>query len=107
NVLTARKKGASVIIMYGAHLVKNGGALLVESLMSRNFITHLAMNGAGSIHDWEFAFQAWSTERVEQNVATGTFGTWDETGRSIHVALLAGALRNEAYGVALGRFITE
>jgi len=107
NVLNARKRGASVIFMYGAHLVKNGGALLVENLMSRNFITHLATNGAGSIHDWEFAFQAWSTESVEQNVATGTFGTWEETGRNIHLALLAGSLRSEGYGVALGRFIME
>jgi hypothetical protein len=107
NILAARKRGASVIFMYGAHLVKNGGALLVERLIDKQFITHLATNGAGSIHDWEFAFQAWSTESVEQNVATGTFGTWDETGRNIHLALLAGALRNEGYGVALGRFIME
>ena len=67
----------------------------------------MATNGAGSIHDWEFAFQNWSTESVEQNVATGTFGTWNETGRNIHLALLAGALRDEGYGVSLGRFIQE
>jgi hypothetical protein len=44
---------------------------------------------------------------VEENVAAGTFGTWDETGRHIHVALLAGAIRGEGYGTALGRFINE
>ncbi|NJL23510.1 MAG: hypothetical protein HC895_26165 [Leptolyngbyaceae cyanobacterium SM1_3_5] len=47
-------------------------------------ITHLATNGAGTIHDWEFSFLGRSTESVEQNVATGTFGTWDETSRNIH-----------------------
>src|SRR5437867_7343214 len=93
--------------LYGAHLVKNGGSALVNRLMERGWITHLATNGAGSIHDWEFAFQAWSTESVEQNVATGTFGTWDETGRNIHLALLAGGLRGEGFGAALGRFIAE
>lgn len=103
----AREKGAAVMLMYGAHLVKNGASLLVERLMERDYVTHLATNGAGSIHDWEFAFQGWSTESVEKNVATGTFGTWDETGRNIHLALLAGALRGEGYGVALGRFIEE
>jgi hypothetical protein len=40
-------------------------------------------------------------------VATGTFGTWDETGRYIHVALLAGGVRNDGFGAALGRFIHE
>jgi hypothetical protein len=107
DISAARKTGAAVILMYGAHLVKNGAALLVDGLMASESVTHLATNGAGSIHDWEFAFQGWSTESVEKNVATGTFGTWDETGRNIHVALLAGALRNEGYGAALGRFIQE
>jgi len=107
DISAARKRGAAVILMYGAHLVKNGASLLVDRLMERDCITHLATNGAGSIHDWEFAYQGWSTESVEKNVATGTFGTWDETGRNIHLALLAGALRDEGYGVALGRFIQE
>jgi hypothetical protein len=107
QILGARQRKASVLFMYGAHLVKNGGASIIERLISGGWITHLATNGAGSIHDWEFAFQAWSTESVEQNVATGTFGTWDETGRNIHLALLAGAVREEGYGAALGRFITE
>ncbi len=107
QIAEARKRKASVLFLYGAHLVKNGGASILEQLMAGDWLTHLATNGAGSIHDWEFAFQAWSTESVEQNVATGTFGTWDETGRNIHLALLAGALREEGYGVALGRFIHE
>ncbi|HVV73437.1 MAG TPA: hypothetical protein VHI52_18335, partial [Verrucomicrobiae bacterium] len=44
---------------------------------------------------------------VRKNVTTGTFGTWDETGRNIHLALLAGGLREEGYGRSLGRFIVE
>jgi len=107
QIQAARRRGASVMFLYGAHLVKNGASALVDGLMAGGWITHLGTNGAGSIHDWEFAFQNWSTESVEKNVATGTFGTWDETGRSIHLALLAGALRPEGYGVALGRFIEE
>lgn len=107
QIKAARARGASVLFLYGAHLVKNGANALVERLMASGWVTHLATNGAGSIHDWEFAFQNWSTESVEQNVATGTFGTWDETGRFIHLALLAGGLRGEGYGAALGRFIEE
>jgi hypothetical protein len=75
--------------------------------MEHGWITHLATNGAGSIHDWEFAWLGRSCESVEANVATGTFGAWDETGRNLHLALLAGGVRGEGYGAAVGRFIAE
>ena len=107
RIRAARKRDASVILMYGAHLVKNGAHRIVIELMERGWITHLATNGAGTIHDWELAFFGRTEESVRENVATGTFGTWDETGRYIHLALLAGALREEGYGRSLGRFIAE
>jgi hypothetical protein len=107
KILAARKQDASVILMYGAHLIKNGAMPIVVSLIERGWVTHLATNGAGTIHDWELAFLGRTEERVRQNVATGTFGTWDETGRFIHLALLAGALKAEGYGRSLGRFIVE
>ena len=106
-VAAARKQGASVILMYGAHLIKNGALSIVNSLLQGGWITHLATNGAGTIHDWELSFLGRTEESVRQNVATGTFGTWNETGRNIHLALLAGALRQEGYGRSLGRFIVE
>ncbi len=107
RVKAARQAGAGVMLIYGAHLIKNGGADLLIHLVKNGWITHLATNGAGGIHDWEFAFLGRSTEGVEQNVATGTFGTWDETSRYTHLAILAGALSNEGYGRSLGRFIFE
>ena len=102
QILSARQRGASVLFLYGAHLVKNGAAAIVERLMSQQWLTHLATNGAGSIHDWEFAFQGWSTESVEQNVATGTFGTWDETGRGGRARASIGLPRPDITG-HLGR----
>ena len=103
----ARKAGAPVILMYGAHLIRNGAVPLLTGLMEAGFVQHLATNGAGTIHDWEYAWLGRSTEGVEENVAAGTFGTWDETGRNIHLALLAGALQGLGYGQSLGRFIQE
>ena len=94
-------------MIYGAHLLRNGTAPILDRMMERGWITHLATNGAGTIHDWEYAWLGRSTESVRANVATGTFGSWDETGRNIHLALLAGSLRGEGYGTALGRFIAE
>ncbi len=107
NIKSARERGSSVMLLYGAHLVKNGLLPVVNVLIERGWITHLATNGAGTIHDWELAFQGRTEESVRDNVATGTFGTWDETGRNIHLALLAGALCDEGYGRSLGRFIAE
>src|SRR5215470_17288377 len=107
KVRAARQRGASVILMYGAHLIKNGAMPLVNLLLDQGWVTHLATNGAGTIHDWELSFFGRTEESVRKNVATGTFGTWDETGRNIHLALLVGALKNEGYGLSLGRFIGE
>ncbi len=107
KIVAARNRGARVMLIYGAHLVKNGLLNVANALVERGWVTHLATNGAGTIHDWELAFQGRTEESVRSNVATGTFGTWDETGRNIHLALLAGALRGEGYGRSLGRFIEE
>lgn len=107
KIRAARQRNAAVILMYGAHLVKNGAHQIVNILVERGWITHLATNGAGSIHDWELAFLGRTEESVRENVATGTFGAWDETGRCVQLALLAGALRGEGYGRSLGRFVAE
>jgi hypothetical protein len=102
----ARQQGATVSLIYGAHLLRNGAALLIDRLLEQGWITHLATNGAGSIHDWEFAHHGCSTESVRDNVVRGRFGTWDETGRNIHLALLAGGLAGVGYGAAVGQLIT-
>lgn len=107
KVRAARDRGASVILIYGAHLVRNGAALILERMMAQGWLTHLATNGAGSIHDWEYAWLGRSTEGVEVNVADGTFGAWHETSETIHLALMAGALDGSGYGTALGRLIVE
>ena len=107
DIRTARERGASVMYIYGAHLVKNGAHQLLDALMADGWITHLATNGAGVIHDWEWAHHGQSTESVRANVATGTFGTWEETGRCLHLAVLTGALREEGFGQSVGRMVTE
>ncbi len=107
QIKVARDKRAAVILIFGAHLVKNGAARIVIRLMEQGWLTHIATNGAGIIHDWEFAFAGVSSESVQKNVATGTFGTWDETGRYINLGILAGALEALGFGSSLGKFVTE
>lgn len=107
RIAEARRRGASVMLVYGAHLLRNGTARILERMMTAGWLTHLATNGAGTIHDWEYAWFGASTESVEMGVAGGMFGTWDETATNIHLALMAGALDGLGYGRALGRLIHE
>jgi hypothetical protein len=107
HIIQARRHGAGVMLVYGAHLIKNGAADILVRLMERGWLTHLATNGAGVIHDWEFAYAGVSTENVKDNVETGTFGAWEETGRNIHLALLAGALNGAGFGRSVGQFISQ
>ncbi|HVX14190.1 MAG TPA: hypothetical protein VHC22_23590 [Pirellulales bacterium] len=107
RIRRARERGATVMLIYGAHLLRNGAAGILERMMARGWLTHLATNGAGTIHDWEYAWFGASTESVEMNVASGTFGTWHETATNIHLAIMAGALAGLGYGRALGKFIAE
>src|SRR5207248_3306446 len=85
KIIIARERNASVMLLYGAHLIKNGAQRIVIRLLERGWITHPATNGAGTIHDWELAFLGRTEENVKKNVAIGTFGAWDETGRHINL----------------------
>ena len=107
RIRAARARGAAVMLIYGAHLLRNGAARLLDRCLERGWLTHLATNGAGTIHDWEYAWFGQSSESVRMNVADGTFGAWHETALHIHLALLAGGVRGEGYGRSLGRLIAE
>lgn len=107
RIVEARRRGSVVMLIYGAHLLRNGAAAVLDRLMAGGWLTHLATNGAGTIHDWEYAWFGASTESVEMGVASGTFGTWHETATNIHLAIMTGALDGLGYGRALGRFIAE
>jgi hypothetical protein len=96
-----------VVLAFGAHTIKNGLAPVLIRLMEQNWVTHLATNGAGIIHDWEFAFQGASSEDVKGNVARGEFGIWQETGFYINLALVVGAYEGLGYGESVGKMIEQ
>ena len=103
----ARETGKSRMLTFGAHAIKNGLAPVFIKLIEDGWITHLATNGAGIIHDWEFAFQGHSSEDVRANVARGEFGTWRETGFYLNLAIVVGAWRGMGYGESVGAFVEE
>ena len=107
RIRAARSAGRPVVCAFGAHAIKNGLGPVLTELMSRGWLTHLATNGAGIIHDWEIAFQGKTSEDVRANVAQGEFGTWEETGRYINLGLLVGAYEGMGYGQSIGALIAN
>jgi phosphoglycolate phosphatase-like HAD superfamily hydrolase len=76
----ARARGAARILMMGAHVLRSGVNRHIIDLVERGFIDHIAMNGAGAIHDYELARIGATTESVDRYIRTGEFGLWQETG---------------------------
>ncbi|HUX57429.1 MAG TPA: hypothetical protein VMV77_10670 [Bacteroidales bacterium] len=103
----ARQKKRAVMLTFGAHTIKNGMAPTLIALMEEGWVTHLSTNGAGIIHDWEFAYQGKSSEDVRENVEHGQFGIWDETGFYINLALIVGAYEGLGYGESIGKMISN
>ncbi len=52
KIVAAKRQGRSIMLNYGAHLLRNGTALILDRFMKHGWLTHLATNGAGTIHDW-------------------------------------------------------
>ena len=107
EILLAQKRGAQVICAFGAHSVKNGLGRLLGDMLGRGWFTRLATNGAAVIHDWEFSFMGKSSEDVRENAAQGCFGTWEETGLYINLALVVGAWEGLGYGASVGKMIVN
>jgi hypothetical protein len=106
RLVAARRRGSARMMMLGAHVFKSGVSRHLIDLMERGLLTHLALNGAGPIHDWEFALIGATTESVARYIRTGEFGLWEETGRMNDV-IRQGAREGLGLGEALGRAILE
>jgi hypothetical protein len=92
RIVAAKEKGAARILMMGAHVIKKGVSRYIIDLLERGFLTHLAMNGAGAIHDYELARVGGTTESVARYIHSGEFGLWRETGELNEVIREAAAL---------------
>ncbi len=106
RVVRAHRSGGEVILMMGAHVIKRGLSRFVIDLMERGIVTHIGMNGAGPIHDFELALIGATTESVARYIGEGQFGLWEETGR-LNVAIKQGAHDGLGMGEAVGRMIEE
>ncbi len=106
RVAQAHRNGRPVILMMGAHVIKRGLSRFVVDLMERGIITHVGMNGAGPIHDFELAMIGATTESVARYIQQGQFGLWEESGR-INEAVAQGVRDGLGMGESIGRMIEE
>jgi Deoxyhypusine synthase len=97
----ARRAGARILWGFGAHVVKTGLGPVLIDLMERGYVSALATNGAGIIHDFEIALGGATSEDVDQTLGPGRFGMADETGRVLNDAITAGVARGEGLGEAV------
>jgi hypothetical protein len=106
RLAVAKRNGTARILLMGAHVLRAGVSRYLIDLMERKLITHIAMNGAGPIHDWEFALIGATTESVARYVASGEFGLWHETGM-MNDAIRAGSASGLGLGESIGRAILD
>jgi hypothetical protein len=106
RVAQTHRVGDQVILMMGAHVIKRGLSRFVIDLIERGMITHVGMNGAGPIHDFELALIGATTESVARYIQEGQFGLWEESGR-LNEAIQQGARDGLGLGEAVGRMIEE
>lgn len=103
RIVEARKNGRPVVFSMGAHVIKNNLSRYVIELMKQGFITHVAGNGACSIHDFELCYLGGTSEDVPTAIEDGSFGMWEETGRWMNEAIQEGAQNDIGYGESLAR----
>ncbi len=104
RIVAARRQERPVILMMGAHAIKLGLSRFLVDLIQRKWITHLATNGAGLVHDFELASFGGTSEDVARWIQAGQFGLWQETGRLNEIARQAAAA-GEGLGEAAGRIL--
>jgi hypothetical protein len=80
HLTSARDRGSARVLMMGAHLLRAGVNRHLIDMLERGFLSHVAMNGAGLIHDYEIARFGATTESVARYIRSGQFGLWQETG---------------------------
>ncbi|HKW47304.1 MAG TPA: hypothetical protein VJN70_07660 [Gemmatimonadaceae bacterium] len=106
-IVDAARRERGVVVMLGGHIVKTGLAPLLVDLMRRHVITHLAMNGSASIHDFEIARFGGTSEDVAAGLRDGSFGMAEETGREMNDAFVRGKREERGMGEALAVALDE
>lgn len=101
----AKREDGGIIWGLGAHVIKTGLSPVLVDLMRRGYVSALATNGAGLIHDFEIALSGATSEDVDEALGPGRFGMAEETGRLLNEAIATGVARGLGIGQAVGEWM--
>jgi hypothetical protein len=100
-IATAKRAGRGVVWGIGAHVIKTGVSPVIVDLMERGYVSAMAMNGAGIIHDFEVALSGGTSEDVDESLGPGRFGMAIETAR-LNEVIQRGADAGQGIGQSVG-----
>jgi hypothetical protein len=107
HIAEAHRAGRGVILLLGGHVIKVGLGPLLRHWIQRGIISHIAMNGAAAIHDFELAAYGGTSEDVAEGLGDGTFGMAEETGTEMNAAIAAAAGEHRGLGEGLARYLAN
>ena len=103
-IVAARQGGHGIVWGIGAHVIKTGVSPVLVDLMHRGYVSALAMNGAGMIHDFEVALSGATSEDVDEALGPGRFGMAEETGRVLNEVAQRASHDGRGLGQTFGAF---
>jgi hypothetical protein len=106
-VRAARRNERGIVWGFGAHVIKTGLAPVVIDLMERGYVSAVALNGAGLIHDFEIAIAGATSEDVDAGLGPGQFGMAEETGRELNEVIATGVARGLGLGQSVAAHFRE
>jgi hypothetical protein len=106
-ISSARQRQAGIVWGIGAHVIKTGVSPVLIDLMERGYVSALAMNGAGIIHDFEVALAGATSEDVDAALGPGRFGMAEETGRILNDVIRSAADAGKGLGQAVSEYIGQ
>ena len=104
-IVAAKRDGKAIVWGLGAHVLKTGLSPVLVDLMERGFVSAIATNGAGIIHDFEIALSGGTSEDVDATLGPGTFGMAEETGTELNRAITEGVAQGLGLGQSVGKFL--
>ena len=107
HLVAAARARKGVVLLLGGHVVKTGLGPLVVRWIERGIVTHVAMNGAAAIHDFELAAFGGTSEDVESGLSDGSFGMVEETGAEMNAAVTQASATGVGFGEGLGKALLE
>lgn len=106
-ILRARARRKAILWGLGGHVFKVGLGPVLIDLIRRGFISGIATNGAGLVHDFEIALAGNTSEDVEAALGGGQFGMAEETGLYLNEIAVGAHRSGIGMGEAAGKLLTS